>query len=133
MTKIILSSICLLVCLLAVTTPSFGAEMSVMKYMELDDAAVNKDTGSPVVSVYLMAVLDSYGIANAMLSDRKQRQLYCQPDNLALGSMNLRQLINDRLKKNRALMAKKDWEVYSKTMNIAGESLFVLQETFPCK
>ena len=133
MTKIILLSACLLVCLLAVTTPSFGAEMSVMQYMELEDAAVNKDTGSPVVSVYLMAVLDSYGIANAMLSDRKQRQLYCQPDNLALGPMNLRQLINDRLKKNRALMSKKDWEVYSKTMNIAGESLFVLQETFPCK
>lgn len=107
--------------------------MSVMQYMELEDAAVNKDTGSPVVNMYLMAVLNSYGIANAMLSDRKQRQLYCQPDNLALGPMNLRQLINDRLKINRALMSKKDWEVYSKTMNIAGESLFVLQETFPCK
>lgn len=99
MTKIILSGACLSVCLLAVITPSFGAEMSVIQYMELEDAAVNKDTGSPVVNVYLMAVLDSYGISNAMLSDRKQRQLYCQPDNLALGPMNLRQLINDRLKK----------------------------------
>lgn len=99
MTKIILSSACFLVCLLAVTIPSFGDEMSVMQYIELENAAVNKDTGSPVVNVYLMAVLDSYGIVNAMLSDRKQRQLYCQPDNLALGPMNLRQLINDRLKK----------------------------------
>ncbi|MBP1746876.1 MAG: hypothetical protein H6Q54_1491 [Deltaproteobacteria bacterium] len=133
MTKKILLSACLLVCLLAASIPSLGAEMSVMQYMELEDAAANKDTGSPVVNMYLMAVLDSYGIANAMLSDRKQRQLYCQPDNLALGPMNLRQLINDRLKNNRALMSKKDWEIYSKTMNIAGESLFVLQETFPCK
>ena len=65
MTKTILSSACLLVCLLAATTPSFGAEMSVMQYMELEDAAVNKDTGSPVVNVYLMGMLDSYGIANA--------------------------------------------------------------------
>ena len=133
MTKKILLSACLLVCLLAASIPSLGAEMSVMQYMELEVAAANKDTGSPVVNVYLMALLDSYGIANAMLSDRKQRQLYCQPDNLALGPMNLRQLINDRLKNNRALMSKKDWEIYSKTMNIAGESLFVLQETFPCK
>jgi hypothetical protein len=133
MTKTVLSSACLLVWLLAVATPSFGAEMSVMQYIELENASVNKDTGSPVVNVYLMAVLDSYGIANAMLSDQKQQPLYCQPDNLALGPINLRQLINDRLKKSRALMTKKDWEVYSKTMNIAGEALFVLQKTFPCK
>ena len=110
MTKIILLGTCLLVWLLAVTPTSFGDEMSVMQYMELEDAAVNKETGSPVVNLYLMAVLDSYGIANAILSDRKQRQLYCQPDNLALGPMNLRQLINDRLKKSRALMSKQDWE-----------------------
>lgn len=118
---------------LGVNATSFGDDMSVAWYMKLEADAVNKDTGSPVVTVYLSGVLDSFGIANARLCKQKQQQLYCLPNSLALNTTILRQLVNYSLENKRKIVCKEDWEYYSKIMNIAAESLGALQEAFPCK
>jgi hypothetical protein len=108
-------------------------EMTVATYLKLEQAAIDQKKGSPVANFYLAAVLDAYSIVNGELEEDKKPLLYCQPENLGLSALNLRQLVHNELKEARTAVSESDWEVYSQVMNIAFVSLRALQKTFPCK
>ena len=100
---------------------------------QLEANAVDKTKGSPVVTLYLSAAFDAFGYANTTLEEDKKPLLYCQPSDLALNTLNLRQMLGSRITRNKADVSASDWNAYIRIMNVAGELLGLLQETFPCK
>jgi len=107
--------------------------MSVELFETLEKRENNKLEGSEYVNVYLSGTMIAYVFANADLIQRKQKPLFCQPSNLALGHSNLKQLIKGYLEKDRATRTKADFEVLRKKTHIGVVALLALQETFPCK
>ena len=121
---------------LSLTYCSLAAEpsgsMTVATFLDLGKNAVDHSAGSPVVTLYLTAALDAFGFANTTLDDEKKPLLYCEPKNLTLNTINLRQMLNASIAKTKSNLSESDWNQYAKIMNISAELLGLLQEAFPC-
>ena len=110
-----------------------NGSMTVATFLDLEKNAVDHNAGSPVVTLYLTAALDAFGFANTTLDDEKKPLLYCEPQNLALNTINLRQMLNASIAKTKSILSESDWNQYAKIMNLAAELLGLLQGAFPCR
>jgi hypothetical protein len=106
--------------------------LSLEKYIELENSAVDKHQGSPLVTIYLGGTIESLMMANAILLNEAQRPLFCEPES-GLDVVTLRALLNKYIQKNRLFLSKSDFNSTIKTFNTGATSLIVLQEAYPPK
>ena len=79
---------------LILSAPALSQEgrMTGGTFLELEAAAVDPN-GSPLVTLYLMATLDSLGIANAVLEENERAPLYCLPARDTLSAADMRTIV----------------------------------------
>ena len=106
--------------------------MSLDKFLELEQVAIDKSSGSPVVTIYLGGVIESLDMANAYLERQKSKPLFC-PLRETLSAKGMRILLGSYIAKTRLIMSKSDFDAFQKTMNVGAISLIALQDNFPCK
>ena len=82
-----------------------------------------KKTEPVLANFYLQGLMDGVQISNIGFYYRNKLRLYCPPENLALNSDNLTQIIEDYQKK----YSTRNTEEVSVVASLA------LQEAFPCK
>jgi len=110
--------------------PAIAQEMTIRQYLTLSQGT-DPYAGSPAVNSYLEGVLDSFGYMQAALEKKNQPRLYCEPANAALGPLNLRQLLDDEIRRGRAGMSDQQYAAFV-DFNLSALSLLVLQRTYPC-
>jgi hypothetical protein len=116
-----------------VTSPAVpqGSYMSLFQYIELESNAVDRASGSPLVTLYLGGVIEAFGIGNARLREGGQKQLYCLHSGLSADV--LRRLITAELVRTKGMLSRNEFASYLRRVNVGALALIALQRSFPCQ
>ena len=118
---------------LILSAPALSQEdrMTGGTFLELEAAAVDP-TGSPLVTLYLMATLDSLGIANAVLEQNERAPLYCLPARDTLSAADMRTIVVNYLDNVRSTTGERDHAFILTAFPLAAIALNALEKRFPC-
>ena len=117
--------------ILAAPALSQEGRMTGASFLELETAAVDPN-GSPLVTLYLMATLDSLGIANAVLEQNERAPLYCLPARVALSAADMRTIVVNYLGNVRSTTGERDYAFILTAFPLAAIALNALEKRFPC-